>query len=66
MTRTGNEKYVKRGTDTFTEYNPGREWRPATQTKAGAPHQYSETLIMPAAALRVGLGVRYSSWRGES
>ena len=30
----------------------------------GAPYQYSETLIMPAAALRVGLGVRYRQLEG--
>ena len=31
----------------------------------GAPYRYSETLIMRAAALRVGLGVWYRQPEGE-
>ncbi len=34
------------------------------QTKVGAPYRYSETLIMPAAALRVGMEVRYRQLEG--
>ena len=66
MTKTDNEKYVKRGADMFIEYNP--EWegdvRYANKGKVGAPYQYSETLIMLAAALRVGMGVRYRQLEG--
>ena len=66
MTKTDNEKYVKRGADMFIEYNP--EWEDevshANQGKVGAPYRYSETLIMLAAALRVGLGVRYRQLEG--
>ena len=66
MTKTDNEKYVKRGADMFIEYNP--EWEDevshTNKGKVGAPYQYSETLIMLAAALRVGLGVRYRQLEG--
>ena len=66
MTKTDNEKYVKRGADMFIEYNP--EWEDevshANKRKVGAPYRYSETLIMLAAALRVGLGVRYRQLEG--
>ena len=66
MTKTDNEKYVKRGADMFIEYDP--EWesevRHANKGKVGAPYQYSETLIMLAAALRVGMGVRYRQLEG--
>ena len=66
MTKTDNEKYVKRGADMFIEYNP--EWEDevshANKGKVGAPYQYSETLIMLAAALRVGLGVQYRQLEG--
>ena len=66
ITKTDNEKYVKRGADMFIEYNP--EWegevRHANKGKVGAPYQYSETLIMLAAALRVGMGVRYRQLEG--
>ena len=43
---------------------PSGRARSATQTKAGAPYRYSETLIMPAAALRVGMGVRHRQLEG--
>ena len=36
----------------------------ATQTRMGAPYRYSETLIMLAAALRVGLGIQYRQLEG--
>ena len=40
MTKTDNEKYVKRGVDMFMEYNP--EWEGevshANRGKAGAPY----------------------------
>ena len=66
MTKTDNEKYVKRGADMFIEYNP--EWEDevshANKGKVGAPYRYSETLIMLAAALRVGLGVQYRQLEG--
>ena len=66
MTKTDNEKYVKRGADMFIEYNP--EWEDevshANKGKVGAPYQYSETLIMLAAALRVGLGIQYRQLEG--
>ena len=66
MTKTDNEKYVKRGADMFIEYNP--EWedevRHANKGKVGAPYRYPETLIMPAAALRVGMDVRYGQLEG--
>ena len=66
MTKTDNEKYVKRGADMFIEYNP--EWEGevsrANEGKVGAPYRYSETLIMLAAALRVGMGVRYRQLEG--
>ena len=61
MAKTDNEKYAKRGADMFIEYNP--EWEDevshANKGKVGAPYRYSETLIMLAAALRVGLGIQY-------
>ena len=66
MTKTDNEKYVKRGADLFIEYNP--EWEDeaghANKGKVGAPYRYSETLIMLAATLRVGMGVRYRQLEG--
>ena len=66
MTKTDNEKYVKRGADMFIEYNP--EWEDevshANRGKVGAPYRYSETLIMLAAALRVGLGIQYRQLEG--
>ena len=66
MTKTDNEKYVKRGADLFIEYNP--EWEDevnhANERKVGAPYLYSETLIMLAAALRVGMGVQYRQLEG--
>ena len=66
MTKTDNEKYVKRGADMFIEYNT--EWEDevshANKGKVGAPYRYSETLIMLAAALRVGMGVRYRQLEG--
>ena len=66
MTKTDNEKYVKRGADMFIEYNP--EWEEevshANRGKVGAPYRYSETLIMLAAALRVGLGIQYRQLEG--
>ena len=66
MVKTDNEKYVKRGADMFIEYNP--EWKcevnHANKGKVGAPYQYSETLIMLTAALRVGIGVRYRQLEG--
>ena len=59
-------QYVKRGADMFIEYNP--EWKcevnRANKGKVGAPYQYSETLIMLTAALRVGTGVRYRQLEG--
>ena len=66
MTKTDNEKYVKWGADMFIEYNPGREDEAghANKGKVRAPYRYSETLIMLAAALRVGLGVRYRQLEG--
>ena len=66
MTKTDNEKYVKRGADMFIEYNP--EWEDevshANKGKVGAPYRYSETLIMLVAALMVGLGVQYRQLEG--
>ena len=66
MTKTDNEKYVKRGADMFIEYNPECEGEVghANKGKVGAPYRYSETLIMTAAALRVGLGVWYRQLEG--
>ncbi len=66
MVKTDNEKYVKRGADMFIEYNPEwkREVNHANKGKVGAPYQYSETLIMLTAALRVGIGVRYRQLEG--
>ena len=50
----------------FIEYNP--EWEDevshANKEKVGAPYRYSETLIMLAAALRVGMGARYRQLEG--
>ena len=50
----------------FIEYNP--EWEGevgyANKGKVGAPYQYSKTLIMLAAALRVGMGIRYRQLEG--
>ena len=50
----------------FIEYNP--EWEDevshANKGKVGAPYRYSGTLIMLAAALRVGLGVQYGQLEG--
>ena len=64
--KTDNEKYVKRGADLVIAYDP--EWegdvRRANRGKVGAPYQYSETLIMMAAALRSALGVRYRQLEG--
>ena len=62
------QKYVKRGADMFIEYNLewGDEVSHANKGKVGAPYRYSETLIMPAAALRVGMGVRYRQPEGLS
>ena len=66
MTKTDNEKYVKRRADMFTGCNP--EWEDeaghANRGKAGAPYRCPQTLIMPAAALRVGPGVRYRQPEG--
>lgn len=66
MVKTDNEKYVKRVVDMFIEHNP--EWegevRHTNKGKMGAPDRYSETLIMLAAALRVGLGVQYRQLEG--
>ena len=66
MTMTDNEKYVKRGADMFIEYNP--EWEGevshANKGTVGAPYRYSETLIMLAAALRVGMGIQYRQLQG--
>ena len=66
MTKTDNEKYVKQGADIFIEYN--LKWEDevshANKGKVGAPYQYSETLIMLAAAIRVGMGVRYRQLEG--
>jgi len=67
MTKTDSKKYVKRGADMLIEYNP--EWEDevghANNGKVGAPYRYSETLIMLAAALRVGPGVRYRQLDGN-
>ena len=50
----------------FIEYNP--EWEDevshANKRKVDVPYRYSETLIMPAAALRVGMGARYRQLEG--
>ena len=66
MTKTDNKKYVKRGADMFIEYNP--EWEDdvshANKGKVGSPYRYLETLIMLAAALRIGLGVQYRQLEG--
>ena len=48
---------------TFSEYNPEREGD-VSHAKVGAPCLCSETLIMPAAALRVGMGVRHRQLEG--
>ncbi|MDE0265901.1 MAG: transposase [Thaumarchaeota archaeon] len=64
--RTDNEKYVKRGVDLITEYDP--EWedgaRRANGGKVGAPYRYADALIMLAAGVRVAPGVRYRQLRG--
>ena len=66
MTKTDSKKYVKRGADMFIGYNP--EWEGevnhANKGKVGAPYRYLETLIMMAAALRIGLGVQYRQLEG--
>ena len=38
MTKTDNEKYVKRGAGMFIEHIQSGRARSATQTKAGAPY----------------------------
>ncbi|MBI1658900.1 MAG: hypothetical protein IS632_09065 [Thaumarchaeota archaeon] len=63
MTKTDNEKYVKRGAGMSIGYNPERGDE-VIHAKVGAPYLYSETLIMPAAAPRVGMGVRYGQLEG--
>ena len=66
MTKTDNKKCVKRGADMFIEYNP--EWEDnvshTNKGKVGAPYRYLETLIMLAAAPRIGLGVQYRQLEG--
>ena len=59
MAKTDNEKYVKRGADLFIVYDSAweDEVKQANEGKIGAPYQYSETLLMLAAAIRVGLGM---------
>ena len=68
MTKADNEKYVKRGADMFIEYNP--EWEGevnhTNEGNVGAPYRYSETLIMLAAAHRVGMGVARGHFRYSS
>ena len=68
ITKTDNDKYVKRVADMFIEYNP--EWEDevshANKGKVGAPYRYSETLIMLAAASGSGWESSTDSWKGPS
>ena len=66
MAKTDNEKYVKRGADLFIVYDFAWEVEveQANEGKIGAPYQYSETLLMLAAAVKVGLGVPYRQLEG--
>ena len=66
MAKTDNEKYVKRGADLFIVYDSAWEVEveQANEGKIGAPYQYSETLLMLAAAVKVGLGVPYRQLEG--
>ncbi len=61
VTKTDNEKYVKRGAGLIMEYDP--EWkddvRRANEGKVCAPYQYADMLIMMAAGIRVAPGVPY-------
>ena len=61
MAKTDNEKYTKREADLFIVYDFAWEVEveQANASKAGASYQYSETLLMLAAAVKVGLGVPY-------
>ena len=63
MTKTYNEKHVKRGADLFIVYDSAWEDKveQANEGKIGAPYQYSETLLMLVAAVKVGLGVHQTA-----
>ncbi len=66
VTKTDNEKYVKRGANLIMEYDPKWEddTRRANKGKVGAPYQYADRLIMMAAGIRVALGVLYRQIHG--
>ena len=66
MVKTDNHTVRQAWGRHVVQYNP--EWKyevdHANRGKVGAPYQYSETLIMLTAALRVRIGVRYRQLEG--
>ena len=66
MVKTDNHTVRQARGKYVVQYSPEwkREVNHANKGKVGAPYQYSETLIMLTAALRVGIGVRYRQLEG--
>ncbi len=66
MAKTDNEKYVKRGSGLFIEYDPDwvKELKKINRRKNGAPFQYTDGLIMLCAFLRTAFRMPYRQLEG--
>ena len=66
MAKTDNEKYVKRGSGLFIEYDPDwvKELKKINRRKNGALFQYTDGLIMLCAFLRTAFRMPYRQLSG--